>query len=872
MLIGNFKSAADRQAKLKAQAEYLALQLENQGILEKKMKDYQNPNIPPPVPPQYKTNTELEVDSIKQEKDLKDNLASLGTNMSFSEIMTVVEDLRSRGEGALIKFNRNFPLIKKKLLEDINPKLINPDVILTKVDDIFHKIDNSFGLNLGGYKAENIYSRSPADIIDQIPYLEQFIGIGGEGGLVREFISGVEMLRSWLLLKGADSQKLQNIVDFLDKLGNALPYLDKLQTVKTLPAVERNELTKILTKILMEGILPNRQLWNNLFDNIGAYKDILEQANNDRSQYIDKNAKPYSSEGGIEGLQNLLVDKRLEQTILNPPEEEEEESNEGYALGPESGFRQGAYKGAAEEKGSERGSQRGSERKAVQTSISDRALSEGKRPLGSEYEEIVFNISERNVDDETKAVVDKLTLSLFYVEKLASSVTERTFKQLRDFHEKFDKIFAPAFESGKKILSREYNEALDLATANVDTDTMNELLKLRPSEISQFLEEEKRIAANLDAQIVNILRQFGNPASIPQALQDELQDLQHNAAYNKYKLQVLLQNADISLKQKQRADMLIELLQQREEIRKDILRTKVRENIKESAKQELRSKGIDKVREIRDYLQYEFQKYPNRKLYEQLGIPPYGYEDIDYAKSYNAKGNPTVAFQKRVKKDNKTAAQVLAERVVKEKAKDIIEGTYDPRDPNLEDSNSAMLEGNKGQQFGFGAKHFKGRKIKVGRGLSVREEKPRYREFGKYRIHNHLLDDNVIHLKYPSLANIPSLRPVEVSINYKELITGLLDTGRLDHRKLSHLTNKEDEHFRKIVKASGLSEQLEIEPLKDDKEEEDYHRLTLLKGEYEAGNNNEKLIKELRGLVVKFISLGRIPRKSGLNFLMTLSV
>ena len=130
----------------------------------------------------------------------------------------------------------------------------------------------------------------------------------------------------------------------------------------------------------------------------------------------------------------------------------------------------------------------------------------------------------------------------------------------------------------------------------------------------------------------------------------------------------------------------------------------------------------------------------------------------------------------------------------------------------------------------------------------------------------------MIHIKYPSLANIPSIKPVEVSDNYKDLIVGLLDTGKLDHKRFSNLKPKEDEHFRKIVKASGLSSQLDVAPKKDDSEERDYQRLVLLKGEYEAGNDNEKMIKELRALIVKFINLGRIPRKSGLNFLMQLSV
>jgi hypothetical protein len=877
MIIGNFKSVADRQAKLKAQAEYLQLQLENQGILEKKMNDYHNPNVPPPVPPQYKTNTELEADSIKQEKDAKDNLTSLGTNMTFSEIMTIVEDLRSRGEGALVKFNRNFPLIKKKLIEDINPKLLNPDVIITKIDEIFHKIDNSFGLNPSGYKAENIYSRSPADVIDQIPFNEQFYGEGAEGGFIETFELGIAKVRSWLQLSGADTQKLQGIMDFLLSFGANVPHLDQLQMIKTLPAVERNELTKILTKLLMEGIMPNRQLWDNLFDNIGLYMDVLQRADNDMSDYIEDNPPTFGQEGGVEGINDLMIDKRLENAVLSQGGEEEG-SQFSYApigsVNSEPKSQRQAPTGAAEHKSSRASSTTSSNRSTrpptlgrqetlAENQSGNLAIPPSQRPLGSVYEEIHFqSIPVRNVDATIHEAVNKLVLSLFYVEKLGSSVTDRTFQQLNDFQRKFQKIFAEANESGKRILSREYNEALELAEQNLDRDTINQLLNLKPTGITIFLRQEREKAEDIRKRINEILQRFGDITQVPIEIRHELDIIDREDAYNKYKLQVILENATLTVQQKAEAERLL-----REE-----KRTK-RQNIFKQTAEALRQKVQERnqrVVDIQGYLEGRFKRFPNKELYQELGHGPYQLDGVTQA-DFNQKGSATKAFIQRVKATNKTPAQVLAERVIELRRDNILDNEYDPRDPAFDDKNQTAIV-TKNDQVGFGAKHFKGRKIKVGKGLSVKEEKPRYREFGKYRIHNHLLDENVIHLKYPSLANIPSLKPVEVSSNYKELISGLLDTGKIDHRKLSHLTTQEDNHFRKIVKASGLSEQLEIEPVKDDKEEKDYHRLTLLKGEYEAGNNNEKLIKELRGLVVKFISLGRIPRKSGLNFLMTLSV
>jgi len=45
-----------------------------------------------------------------------------------------------------------------------------------------------------------------------------------------------------------------------------------------------------------------------------------------------------------------------------------------------------------------------------------------------------------------------------------------------------------------------------------------------------------------------------------------------------------------------------------------------------------------------------------------------------------------------------------------------------------------------------------------------------------------------------------------------------------------------------------------------------------LRGEIEAGNNAETVVKELRGLIVKFMNDGRVNKSEGLNLLMELSV
>ena len=921
MLIGNFRSAADREAKLKSQAEYLALQIQNQATLEKRVKDYQNPNKPPPVPPQYKTTAELEIDGIKQEKDAKDNLASLSANLDFNTIMTVVEDLRSRGQDALVKFNRNFPLIKKKLTEDINPKLLNAEVIITKIDEIFQKIDSSFGLNQGGYKSEDIYSREPLELINKIPYREAFIG--GEGGEVnldyyKLFALGIQTAGTVLEIDSADTQRIEVIQSFLVQLGRALPTLGELDDIKTLPAVERNELIKILSKILTEGLLPTRQTWESLFSSIGEKIKVLSEANPIPADNYSNQVRDEEYQEALERDQAAEVpDEEVEQIVLStahiPQNEvlerrnlrsEQLEEPESSIFLPRAGVSRTLriptrerYPDAPPNPFSEEGSEEGSE-EAPQPAI---AVERGERGRLSGYQSALLlqPLRQRNnrpADPYIAAIADKLVQQLFFVERLVNNVTGRTYKQLSDFKKKLETIFVETNVSANKALSLPYQQAI---TSTLNQDTINELQRLKPSEFRQYF-GQMRVESNQLLNAIGVLiRRYGEDA--PEAIRERLNQLAQDFIYNQEELRTIATNIRLSIDQKEEAERLAEENEARlrEELANnsatkltEIFRLNAKRRIErrereqkeaeeleaERAKQE-RRQGLNqflaikpRIKEDRNnavgqYLAQGFSQFPINALKHKLFQGVYALKGIT-EKEY---GKQLKGLTEEERRDIIT--RDLINSVIEKREGQIIEGSYNPTEAKFPENFVQTTLGRQQNQFGFGVKGFKGRKIKVGRGLSVAsEEKPRYREFGKYRIHNHLLDENVIHLKYPSLANIPSLKPVSVSDNYIELISGLLDTGDLDHRKLNKLTDKEDEHFRKIVKASGLSEQLRIEPKKDDKEEEDYHRLTLLKGEFEAGNNNEKLIKELRGLVVKFINLGRIPRKGGLNFLMTLSV
>ena len=70
----------------------------------------------------------------------------------------------------------------------------------------------------------------------------------------------------------------------------------------------------------------------------------------------------------------------------------------------------------------------------------------------------------------------------------------------------------------------------------------------------------------------------------------------------------------------------------------------------------------------------------------------------------------------------------------------------------------------------------------------------------------------------------------------------------------------------------AIESKLPIEnfPNDDDEEVKDIKRLELLFGEINAGNDNDKMVKECKMLIKKYIANGRINKNKGLEMLMEL--
>jgi hypothetical protein len=163
-------------------------------------------------------------------------------------------------------------------------------------------------------------------------------------------------------------------------------------------------------------------------------------------------------------------------------------------------------------------------------------------------------------------------------------------------------------------------------------------------------------------------------------------------------------------------------------------------------------------------------------------------------------------------------------------------------------------------------------KLKVGRGLAIKET-PSYREYGKYAIHIPQLEQqDILNVKYKSLGQIPKFKPIPVSDIFRDFVLDLIENGKPNARVYTQISPQERKFFEEMSIGAGIWNSLGLKRTTTSTDEEENKRFELLKGEYIAGNNSPKVISELRKLVVKLMSDGRIRKNQGVELLMELSI
>lgn len=159
---------------------------------------------------------------------------------------------------------------------------------------------------------------------------------------------------------------------------------------------------------------------------------------------------------------------------------------------------------------------------------------------------------------------------------------------------------------------------------------------------------------------------------------------------------------------------------------------------------------------------------------------------------------------------------------------------------------------------------------KIDKTVSSLPETKSYVPFGKYVLNHRRLNDNklmVRTIKGGAVTGIPTLAisPVLGGI-IKKMVGGALPS----YNEMSKLSEEEQNTLYKIFKISEVDNVDMLPAPNKTKEEEEFNRFQILKGQISAGNDNKELIKEFKIMLLKFIHSGKVPRGQGMEIVCDL--
>jgi len=728
MLIRNAKSFHDLNNKKVLQAELLQLAINNESIKEQRVSDYKNPNKPPPVPPQYKTTSEVQNDVMEQQKQTIDNLRSLG--LDYQVASQISQDMRSlkEGDGTYLKFNKFFPSFKSVIEKNVNIKSIGVDGIIEEIKRYFDDIDSSMGLNLAGTKSTTFFSNKPLTAVSILPSREDYEGIEVD---VNNIIALYGLLP-------ADVASLNALI--AEIILNS-PTEIELKEIDTFPSVERTRINRMIETLISKYHFPTSTFLYEAKEGIDATAFGKTQGQVRTALGALANSIKMINRVSIDKLKDLK-DKIIEEQV-----------------------------------------------KIGSASI---ALGAIINPLASASASTLIADNKRYLEDSLK--------TLKPVDIMQRLTTLPMYPMIVDDVPTTDGN-APEADGSNWIFQIEYNLAGRKRTYIED---------INGAKLKKFFDAKTGRFNNgvVDINLKNYL-QVGISTEQP----DGSFDAGRQPRYTTKK--------------------------EYQQLVKDI--------------------------------EFPF-------LFNRLHTDP-NYDPIHHQGTVDAITNPTGADDRYINtqgfgikpRNIKTKAQLTHGKKSKKK--------YDSDTNTSDDEKAQLTHGKKdihidinshnGRDYHMSGDGFMKRRIKIGKGIEIKKDEPKFRAFGKYIIHMpQLNNNNILNFKHQSGGPIPAIKAVNVDDNFKEFVLDVLNSGRVNDRHYDSLTEPEKNHFLKVVRGAGIINDLKLKNSNHDKEKEDIERLELLIGEYNAGNDNEKMIKEAKTLIKKYISNGRISRQKGLEMLL----
>ena len=136
----------------------------------------------------------------------------------------------------------------------------------------------------------------------------------------------------------------------------------------------------------------------------------------------------------------------------------------------------------------------------------------------------------------------------------------------------------------------------------------------------------------------------------------------------------------------------------------------------------------------------------------------------------------------------------------------------------------------------------------------------KYIPFGKYYIHNHKLNDNILSFRQPSGVSVIGQPTHRVSDKLGSVIRSIVGGKVPSFNELNGLTEEEKNYLYKVAKKADIADKISIPTPSKDAMEKDIHDFEVMKGEIMAGNDSKELIKKFKLLLLKLSKNGSLPK------------
>lgn len=152
------------------------------------------------------------------------------------------------------------------------------------------------------------------------------------------------------------------------------------------------------------------------------------------------------------------------------------------------------------------------------------------------------------------------------------------------------------------------------------------------------------------------------------------------------------------------------------------------------------------------------------------------------------------------------------------------------------------------------------------------KKEPSYIPIGKYVVNKHKLRDNMLLIRTVKGGQIAELPQMSISPKLGKMLNKIISGhGFPCHSDLTELDDSDKDILYKVFKMSKAEGIESIPKPNKSKDEQEFNRFTILKGQIIAGNNSKELIKEFKTLLVKLIHSDKILRKDAHAILLDLA-